>query len=62
MYICIVASINNSCKATLCQVESLTDIVKKHSNYIGGSQEIDEKGNTTKKPIKHSTQDNNPKT
>ena len=42
-------------KLPFCQVESLTDIVKKHSNYIGGSQEIDEKGNTTKKPIKHST-------
>ena len=56
MYICIVASINDSCKAILCQVESLTDIAKKHSNYIGGSQEIDEKGNTIKKPINHRTQ------
>ena len=51
----MVASINESCKATLCQVESLMDIAKKHSNYIGGSQEIDEKWNTIKKPINHST-------
>ena len=56
MYICIVASINDSCKATSCQIESLTDIAKKHSNYIGGSQEIDEKGNTTQKPLSHCTQ------
>ena len=56
MYICIVASINDSCKATSCQVESLMDIVKEHSNYIGGSQEINVKGNTIKKPINHSTQ------
>ena len=52
MYICIVASINDSCKATLCQVESLTDIVKKHSNYIGGSQEINKKGEYSQKANK----------
>ena len=56
VYICIVASINYNCKATLCQIESLKDFAKKHSNYIGGLQEIHEKGNITKKRINHCTQ------
>ena len=56
MYICIIALINDKCKATRCQVKLLTDIVKKHSDYKGGSQEIDARGTISKKPINLHTQ------